>query len=187
MTDLIDRLAAIPPGSPLDTARRARAQARDNAQLSFDLLLHPEDQAGFTPPERWAVAAYIAALHEQPDCAAFYAQGLAERAPALVPLVAVEAKPAQGPYGNYPSGPLTAENAPGPIHTANPALGPRLAAAVAHTHMLVLHPRDASPAHLQALVTAGWTTPQIVTLSQLVAFLSFQIRAVAGFRAMLAA
>ena len=53
--------------------------------------------------------------------------------------------------------------------------------------MLVLHPRDASPAHLQALVAAGWTTPQIVTLSQLVAFLSFQIRAVAGFRAMLAA
>ena len=53
--------------------------------------------------------------------------------------------------------------------------------------MLVFHPRDASAEHLQRLVDAGWRTAEIVTLSQLVAFLSFQIRAVAGFRAMLAA
>ena len=48
--------------------------------------------------------------------------------------------------------------------------------------LLVLHPRDAKPAHLQALLVAGWSTTDIVTLSQLVAFLSFQIRVVAGLR-----
>ena len=110
MTDLIDRLAAIPPGSALDTARRARAQARDNAQLSFDLLLHPADPGGFTPAERWAVAAFIAALHQQPDCAAFYAAGLAERDPALAALVAADATPGQGPYGRYPVGLLSVED-----------------------------------------------------------------------------
>ena len=42
--------------------------------------------------------------------------------------------------------------------------------------MLVFHPRDAAPASLQALLDAGWSATDIVTLSQLVAFLSFQIR-----------
>lgn len=48
--------------------------------------------------------------------------------------------------------------------------------------MLVFHPRDASPAHLQALLDAGWSNAGIVTISQLVAFLSFQIRTIAGLR-----
>jgi len=52
---------------------------------------------------------------------------------------------------------------------------------------LVFRPRDASPAALQALLDAGWAANDIVTLSQLVAFLSFQIRAVAGLRALAAA
>ena len=59
-------------------------------------------------------------------------------------------------------------------------LGERLAAALDHAHMLVFHPRDADPAALQRLLDAGLSTTAIVTLSQLVAFLSFQIRVVAG-------
>ena len=49
-------------------------------------------------------------------------------------------------------------------------------------HLLVFHPRDAEPAALQALLDAGWSTTDIVTLSQITAFLSFQIRVVAGLR-----
>ena len=66
-------------------------------------------------------------------------------------------------------------------------LGRRLAAAFDHTHLLVFHPRDAAPTALQALLDAGWSTTGIVTLSQIVAFLSFQIRVVAGLRALAAA
>ena len=40
---------------------------------------------------------------------------------------------------------------------------------------------------LQALLDAGWSTPEIVTLSQLVAFLTFQIRVAAGLRTLAAA
>jgi len=65
-------------------------------------------------------------------------------------------------------------------------LGPRLSAAFEHAHMLVLHPRDAAPPSLQELLNAGWSTTDIVTLSQLVSFLSFQIRVVAGLKAMTA-
>jgi len=62
------------------------------------------------------------------------------------------------------------------------ALGPRLAAAFEHVHLLVFHPRDATPGALRALLDAGWSTTDIVTLSQIVAFLSFQIRVVGGLR-----
>ncbi len=35
---------------------------------------------------------------------------------------------------------------------------------------------------LERLIAAGWTAPGIVTLSQLVSFLTFQIRVIAGLR-----
>ncbi len=91
-----------------------------------------------------------------------------------------------GPYGAYPKGPLSVEDTVGPVYKAAPdvalAVGRRLVAAFEHTHMLVFHPRDAAAPSLQALLDAGWTTTDVVTLSQLVAFLSFQIRVVAGLR-----
>jgi hypothetical protein len=49
-----------------------------------------------------------------------------------------------------------------------------------HAHFLVFHPRDAQPQRLRVLEAAGWSADDIVVLSQLVAFLSFQIRVVAG-------
>jgi CMD domain protein len=66
-------------------------------------------------------------------------------------------------------------------------LGRRLTAALEHAHLLVFHPRDASAAALQKLLDAGWSTTDIVTLSQLVSFLAFQIRVVAGLRTLAAA
>ena len=97
----------------------------------------------------------------------------------------------EGPYGRYPQGPLTIEDKEGPdyqVSTDNrERLGSRLAAALEHAHLLVFHPRDASPAALQRLLDAGWSTTDIVTLSQLVAFLSFQIRVVAGLRVLVGA
>ena len=83
---------------------------------------------------------------------------------------------------------MSVEDLVGPVFSvAEPhrgVLGARLAAALAHAHMLVFHPRDASAAALQVLLDAGWSNGGIVTLSQLVAFLAFQIRAVAGLRAL---
>ena len=65
--------------------------------------------------------------------------------------------------------------------------GGRLSAALEHAHLLVFRPRDASPAALQSLLDAGWSTTDIVTLSQLVAFLAFRIRVIVGLRALAAA
>ena len=100
--------------------------------------------------------------------------------------VAIAEARTNGPYGRYPAGPLSREDTAGLSYRVGAAirreLGPRLAAAFEHVHMLVFHPRDAAPASLQALLDAGWSTTDIVTLSQIVAFLSFQIRVVTGLR-----
>ena len=101
-------------------------------------------------------------------------------------VAAIKEAKTRGPYGTYPAGPLSHEDTAGPVYRVGAAtrraLGPRLSAAFEHVHMLVFHPRDAAPASLQALLDAGWSTTDIVTLSQIVAFLSFQIRVVAGLR-----
>ena len=63
-----------------------------------------------------------------------------------------------------------------------PDLGGRLAAAFEHAHLLVFRPRDAAAADMKALLAVGWSNTGIVTFSQLVAFLSFQVRVVTGLR-----
>lgn len=192
--DVIDQLAAIAPGSPLDAIRARRQQAREHAQKSYLALFEPTDFAGVPALERFAVAAFVAGLHAEPATRDFYSAKLDAVADRPV-VAAVDAEIArggtQGPYGSYPAGPLSSEDSTGLIYRVSDdgrrILGARLAAAFEHVHLLVFRPRDAAPAALQALLGAGWSTNDIVTLSQLVAFLAFQIRAVGGLRTLAAA
>lgn len=184
--DVIDKLAGLPPASHL---RAARPVARENAQKSHDALFSPAP--GMMPVgERLAVATFVAGLHRDAPALAFYAGLLAgSEAADLAPAVAAatEAGLTTGPYGAFPPGPLSAEDQLGMTFAADAeALGPRLAAAFDHTHLLVFHPRDAHRPAMEKLVAAGWSPTDIVTLSQLVAFLSFQIRAAAGLKVLAA-
>lgn len=192
--DIIDQLAGVAPGSPLDAIRARRPQARAHAQKSYVALFEPEDTGGVSLRERFAIAAFVAGLHSEPATHEFYRAKLAAVADA--PLVAAVADEilrgrTKGPYGKWPAGPLSGEDSTGLVYRVSDdgrsRLGARLAAAFEHTHLLVFRPREASPAALQALLGAGWSTNEIVTLSQLTAFLSFQIRTVAGLRALAAA
>ena len=182
MTDILDRLAGYAPDSPVARLREGRRQARDNAQASYRALFEPEDPGGVGRRERYAIAAFVAGLHADRPASHHYGELLASEAPDIRDAVAHEADRGrtEGPYGAYPAGPLSVEDRAGPtfavVGAARGALGPRLAAALEHAHMLVFRPREASAAALQALAEAGWRTAEIVTLSQLVAFLSFQIR-----------
>jgi CMD domain protein len=188
--DVIDTLVGIAPGSPLDAIRARRPEARTHAQATYRALFAPEAPGTVTGPERFALGEFVAGLHDATAIAAYYAARLAESGASAALRDAVDAAIAEGrthgPYGRYPAGPLSREDAPGSSYRVGAAtrgaLGQRLAAAFEHVHMLVFHPRDAAPAALQALLDAGWSTTDIVTLSQIVAFLSFQIRVVAGLR-----
>jgi CMD domain protein len=192
-TDVIDHLVGIAPGSRLDQIRATRLQAREHSQKSFLALFQPTSFGGFPAQERWAVAAFVAALHGEPATTEFYATELRAIDASSDDAVAREAARAatKGPYGRYPAGPLSAENLPGlGYHVGDDSrdeLGGHLAAGLAHVHLLIFHPRDAGPDALHQLLEAGWSTTDIVTLSQLTAFLSFQIRVVAGLRELAAA
>jgi CMD domain protein len=184
--DIIDLLAGIEPGSSLDGIRARRLQARENAQKSYLALFEPADFGDVPAADRCAVAAFVAGLHEEPTVANFYLTKLARRELVEALKAEIERGKTKGPYGAFPAGPLSVEDTTGLIYRAasdrTPVLGSTLAAALEHAHLLVFRPRDANSAAMQALLDAGWSTTAIVTLSQLVAFLSFQVRSVAGLR-----
>ena len=188
--DVIDALVGIAPGSRLDAIRARRPEARAHAQATYRALFAPQPPGNVRLQERFAVGAFVAGLHGATAIADWHAARLEESgAPAALRDAlgaAVAEAAAKGPFGRYPAGPLSGEDVAGSSYRVGAAtrrtLGPRLVAALEHAHMLVFHPRDAAPAALQALLDAGWSTTDIVTLSQIVAFLSFQIRVVAGLR-----
>jgi CMD domain protein len=189
-TDIIDRLAEVRPGSDIDRLRQRRAQARTNSQASYDALFNAPEETGVTRTERLAVAAFVAALHRDDNVQGHYRTLLEQAAGReLAELVdeAAAAAATEGPYGRFPAtADLRTEDAPGPVlhldSTTADELGQRLTAALQYAHLLVFRPRESSAEALAALVDAGWSTAQIVTLAQLVAFLSFQLRVVSGLR-----
>lgn len=193
--DIIDTLAGIEPGSALDAIRARRLQARENAQKSYLALFEPIDTSDFSLVERAAVAAFVTGLHGLSPVAAFYREKLAaneDGAPLLDAIKAeIERGKTSGPYGAFPAGPLSVEDKAGLIYRVSAErkseLGARLVAALEHAHLLVFRPRDAASADMKALLVAGWSTTGIVTFSQLVAFLSFQVRVVSGLRTLAAA
>jgi CMD domain protein len=193
--DVIDTLAGIEPGSALDGIRAKRLQARDNAQKSYLSLFEPIDASDFSLAERAAVALFVTGLHGESPVASFYRAKLAASANGATLVEAIDAEIARGktsgPYGAYPAGPLSVEDTTGLIYRVSAerksVLGARLVAALEHAHLLVFRPRDAASADMKALLAAGWSNTGIVTLSQLVAFLSFQVRVVSGLRTLAAA
>jgi CMD domain protein len=188
--DVIDLLAGIETGSRLDRIRAHRPAARINAQKSYLALFAPALPGDVSINERYALATFVAGLHQEAAILAFYRDGLLDVRADIVASVEAEIAngAAQGPFGHYPKGPLSAEDKPGPTYRAaeenRHLLGRRLPAAFEHAHLLVFRPRDASPAALRALLDAGWSTSGIVTLSQVISFLTFQIRVIVGLRAL---
>ncbi|KAB1948324.1 alkylhydroperoxidase domain protein [Brevibacterium linens] len=198
MADIINLLAGIAANDPLDVLRDHRAQAKENAQLSFEALLEPEDPRGVSYRERYAVAAFTAGLLGSDRAEEFYRDLLRDEDEAASWAVAELLDEAvlaldsraevRGPYGIVESAALSAESVPGPWFTADAqsrqTLGSRLIAGLEFAHLLALHPRDARPAHLALLLESGWDEDGIVTLAQLVSFLNFQIRISTGLAAL---
>jgi CMD domain protein len=187
MSDLIDELVGIAPGDHLDTLRAKRPIVRRDAQASYEeLIVSPSDLDRASAAERAAIGYWVAALSQAAALAGHYRSLLASLDPRCTRR-ACHRHPRGNhdrPLRSYPPGPLSVEDedglhwtAPASLHSA---VGDRLAAALEHTHLLTFRPRDSNPKALQALLDAGWTTDGIVTISQLVAFIHFQLRVIAG-------
>ncbi|GAA5203526.1 CMD domain protein [Microbacterium jejuense] len=190
LIDVVDDLVGVRAGDPLDALRRRRPVTRDQLQASYDALFAPLDDAAFPLDERVLVAAFATRSTADDTTASSYADAATAIDARRTEIVLAEASAAAtaGPFGAYREDGLVGESTDGrryePGIAARDALGERLAAALAHAHLLTFRPREADAAAQTGLVDAGWSADGIVTLSQLVSFLAFQQRVVAGLRAL---
>ena len=191
-TDIVDQIVGVTP--ELDALRRRRPVTRQQLQASFDALFAPVSTEEVSQAERELIAAFATRLADDTDATGtFYADRALAVDPQRATVVIAEATDAAvtGPFGSYTEAGLQGENTEGERYTPSPevaeVLGERLAAALAHTHLLVFRPRESAAADIQRLVDAGWSADGIVTLSQLVSFLAFQQRVITGLKVLAAA
>lgn len=169
--DLIDHLAGIDPGSRLDRIRNQRPAARENAQKSFLALFAPVEPEGLSLRKRFAIAAFVAGLHEQPATFSFYSAELVAAGAAedfrATQVSETQRGAARGHYGviRLAGSAWTTKRAP-PIGSARTPARCRATGSLQreHAHLLIFHPRDAEPEAFVPLLAAGWTTDAIVTL-----------------------
>lgn len=190
--DIVDQIAGVTP--ELDALRRRRPVTREQLQASFDALFRPVSEEHASQAERELIAAFATRLAGSSDATGtFYADRALAADADRAAVVLAEASDAavEGPFGAYTERGLQGESTEGeryaPSDAAAEALGDRLAAALAHTHLLVFRPREASAADISRLLDAGWSADGIITLSQLVSFLAFQQRVITGLRVLAAA
>lgn len=182
--DVIDEISGATPA----VAARRRPVTREQSQASFDALFSPLDDSHLAQDDRWLLAAFATGLTATDATAEFYAARAREAAPGLAERVLAEAaaQSAAGPYGVYAEEGLQNENIVGPryapVDDVRAALGEKLAAGLAHVHLLTYRLRETDGGSHDALLQAGWDVDGIVTLSQLIAFLAFQQRVAAGLR-----
>lgn len=157
--DLIDQLTGLAPGSATHALRHQRDKVVAATQGSYDALFDPA-LPGLSLAERLLVALYAARLTPSPALAAHYRARLEQ--------IGADAGHVR----------IAAEGQP------EAAADARLRAMLAFTRTLIEKPVEGDQAALQALPAAGLSTPAVVTLAQLIAFLSYQVRLVAGLDAL---
>lgn len=152
----LDLAAGISPGTSLFAARRERPDFVSGAEECRRTVLYPKDGLGLAPDLRLAVALRIARAGADRDLAAGYE---AERV-GLAPDAMLD-RFAAGATADLPV---------------------PLAVLAAHVDMVTLGPQAAGPGYIARLTAAGFDTPQIVALSELIAFVNFELRIAAGLR-----
>ena len=158
--DVIDRLVGIAPGSSLAALRARRPEVVRYAQSSYVALLEPEDLGGVSRREREMVALRVTVLTPSTEVAASHRARLRQVGAEVEANRAVE---------TFPNG---------------AALSPRESAILRHTDLLTLDPRAATPDHIAQLKAAGLTPRDIITIAQLISFMTCQVRVVAALRAL---
>jgi uncharacterized protein YciW len=151
------RAAGVEPGSRLAQIVEGRADIMALTQATENAVLNPRVAGGLSPTLRAALACRMARLSQAPTLAAHYAT--------LLPQASEEAASARL------ADPACTDNG-----------NPRDAAIVRHVDLVTQSPKSATRAHIDALRDAGMTDADIVRLAELIAFVNYQLRVVAGLR-----
>jgi len=165
--DFVAQLAGLAPDGATAALRAFRADATRYTQASHDALFS-NDVTDLTLQERLIAAWYAALLSRATQTA----QAYRER---LLALAAADSAATHVLLDTI------AQHHALPVQTI---ADKRLAAILVHTEALVVNPAATGQAALSQLQAAGLTTRAIVALSQLVAFVTYQVRVVAALRAL---
>jgi uncharacterized protein YciW len=161
------RLAGIASTGSVAALRAARADATRYTQGSFDALFDP-GATRLSLEERFAAASYAAALSAAPEAAFAYRERLLALGSSAESAIAA----------------LEGFIAEGVTHASAADIDARLAAILKHTHALTTLTPTPEQSALLRVKQAALSTPEIVALSQLVAFVTYQVRVVAALRAL---
>jgi len=157
-TDIVDRIAGLAPGLPTHATRHKRDKVAAATQRSYEALFDPA-LPDLSLTERLLVALYACTLSNAPALAEHYAERLAS------------SNADRAVIDQIVQGSIQAQE-------------PRLRAMLSFTRTLIESPIDGDKATLERLPAAGISTPAVVALAQLIAFLSYQIRLTVGLRAL---
>ena len=155
-TDVMDQVAGLSSDSPIAALRRQRPDFVRYTQGSHDVLLAPAEPGGVSLLERAAVALRVAAIEHDAALVTHYRHAMQQAGANDAAIAAAE----RG------TGEAT----------------PRLAAILQHVSRIATAPRTATRAGLDALRAIGLSPQDIVVITQLVAFVSYQVRVAAGLR-----
>jgi len=157
--DALAEIAGITPDSPIARLRATRPEIVRHTQATFLAIFEPSDDSELSRTEREAAAVHFGTLTQSPELTEWHRQRLQATGPAGEQLAQIGT-------------------------TFDPIdLTLREQAILRHVELLTLRPATATDADIRALEAAGLSPAAIVTLAQLVAFLSFEIRAIAALRA----
>ena len=158
-SDTLDRLVGLSPQSQTYATRREREKVVAATQGSEKSLFDPA-LPGLSEIDRLYVALYACLITPSSELAAEYESRLVNLGANLQTIDCIQ-KSDIHKIGNV-----------------------RLEAMLNFTHTLITKPINADKMALSALPKAGFSTPEVVTLAQLISFVSYQVRLATGLRAM---
>lgn len=151
------RAAGVEAGSRLAEIVEGRADIMALTQATENAVLSPGVAGGLSPALRAALACRMARLGQTPALAAHYEL--------LIPQAGEETASARL------ADPACTDNG-----------NPRDIAIVRHVDLVTQSPKSAAREHIDALRDAGVGEADIVRLAELIAFINYQLRVVAGLR-----
>lgn len=157
MSDVMDQLADLAPGSPLFDVRRQRPDVVRHMQGSDDAIFAPGDDGGFSRADRAAAALRVATVLRDKTLQEHYRGRLRPLDPGGGLVKIIEATP-----------------------QAN--TDRRWTAVLAHIDRVTSEPESATRSNIDDLLAAGLSAHAILSLSQLIAYVNFQSRVLAGLR-----
>ena len=153
---VVAEATGISASHPLAAVLADRAEVMQLTEASHDAALKPEPPGGLSHSERAALACRMARLNDVERLAGHYE--------AMIP-------------GSDETRQMS-----------DPAFDggddQRTRAILRHTDLVTVNPKQASQGDIAALKSAGMVEPDIVRLSELIAFVSYQVRVVQGLRLM---